>query len=300
MKIEMSLTQFFRQFPDDDAAEAYYIEVRWPDGIECPHCQSENVQERTTHKTMHHRCRTCRKFFSVRVGTIMEDSKLGYQTWLLASYLLQMAKKGISSIKLGESLGISQQSAWYLSHRLRECYEDTGELMTGTVEVDETYIGGSDKNRHFDKKRGRNSQMPVVGAKERETGRVVATTMPHVNHVAIYEWLHKYVSASATLYTDEAAVYVGVDVSEHQAVKHKRKQYVRGDVHTNGIEGFWSLLKRAYHGAHHWYSVKHMQRYVHEAVHRFNSRDIETLQQLRRLAVGGIGRKLTYRQLTAA
>ena len=202
MKIEMTAMQFFQQYPDDDAAEAYYIEARWPDGIHCPHCESTNIQEHTTHKTMHHRCRACRRFFSVRVGTIMEDSKLGYQTWLFATYLLQTSGKGMSSVQLGKRVGISQQSAWHLAHRLREAWVDTGELMTGTVEADETYVGGIDRNRHYDKK-GKIKKMPVVGAKERETGRVTAIVMPRVDLIRIYDWLDTVVSKSARLFTDE-------------------------------------------------------------------------------------------------
>ncbi len=232
----------------------------------------------------------------------MADSKLGYQTWALALFLLQTAKKGISSVALGEKLGISQKSAWHLAHRIREAWTGTGtgtgELMTGTVEADETYVGGSDKSRHLDRK-GKIPRMPVVGARERETGRVSAVVMPRVDLIRIYDWLDTVVSKSARLFTDEAKVYVGYPVSEHRAIKHKSKQYVVGELHTNGIESIWALLKRAYHGTHHWYSHKHMHRYVKEATARFNMRELETLDQLARLASGMIGKSLTYKELTA-
>ena len=297
-KIEMSLVSFFRQFPDDDAAERHFINARWPDGIRCPRCDGGNVQEKAVHKSMPHRCRDCRRYFSVRTGSIMADSKLGYQTWLLAAYLLHTAKKGMSSIALGEKLGVCQKTAWFLAHRIRETWTDSGELMTGTVEADETYVGGSDKSRHLDRK-GKIPKMPVVGARERETGRVSAVVMPKVDLIRVYDWLDTVVSKSARLFTDEAKVYVGYPVSEHRTVKHKSKQYVVGELHTNGIESHWALLKRAYHGTHHWYSHKHMHRYVHECTARFNARDLETIDQLKQLATGGIGKRLTFSELTA-
>ncbi len=169
----MSLPQFFRQFPDDAAAERYFIASRWPEGIRCPHCDSDNVQAKTTHQTMPHRCRSCRRFFSVRIGTLMEESKLGYQTWLLAAFLLQTGKKGMSSLDLAAKLGICQKTAWFLAHRIRDAWGGAGALMAGTVEADETWIGGKESNRHYDRKKAI-PKVPVVGAKERESNQVVA------------------------------------------------------------------------------------------------------------------------------
>lgn len=295
----MSLPQFFRQFPDDAAAERYFIQSRWPNGIRCPHCASDNVQARTTHKTMPHRCRSCRRFFSVRTGMLIEDSKLGYQTWLLAAYLLHTAKKGMSSVALAEKLGICQKTAWFLAHRIREAWGGSGGLMAGTVEADETWIGGKERNRHYDRKQAI-PKVPVVGAKERESNQVIAAVVPAVTRATVHDWLGRTISTAAWLYTDESPVYNGVAVSEHQTVNHKRKQYVCGDVTTNGIESFWALLKRGYKGSYHWWSPQHLQRYLTEFTGRFNARDLETRDQLRALAVGMIGRRLTYRELAAA
>ena len=297
-KIEMSLVAFFRKYPDDTAAEQHFINARWPDGIRCPRCDSDNIQERTTHKSMPHRCRTCRKFFSARTSTIMEDSKLGYQTWLLASYLLHTAKKGMSSIALSEKLGVCQKTAWFLAHRIRETWADSDGLMTGTVEADETYIGGKDRNRHYDKK-GSPPKMPVLGAKERETGHVRAVVTPNIVTRAVHGWLDATVAPTATLYTDGAPVYKSANVARHGRVNHSIGQYVVGDVHTNGIESHWALTKRGYMGNYHWWSHKHMHRYVKEFASRFNARDLETDEQLRQLAVGGIGKRLTFSELTA-
>ena len=210
---DMSLLQFFQQVPDDATAEARFIAARWPNGIICPRCNGRNVQEKAKHKTMPHRCRDCKRYFSVRTGTIMRDSKLSYQQWALAIYLMQTNRKGVSSVRLAEMLGITQKSAWHLGHRIRRTWKIDGQLFTGTVEADETYIGGTDKNRHYDKK-GKFQKTPVVGIKERESNRVHAVVMPNVNKFDVQYWLHQRVNADSKLFTDEAAVYVGADVSE--------------------------------------------------------------------------------------
>lgn len=293
----LSLIAFFRACPDDAAAERRLIAQRWPDGIRCPRCGSERVQERTTHPTMPHRCRACRRFFSVRTGSTMENSKLGYQQWALAMYLLQGRKKGISSLALAAALGITQKSAWHLAHRLRVAWHEAPAPLAGTVEADETYIGGRERNRHWDKK-GTKPKLPVVGAKSRETGQVTATVVPAVTKPATQAWVARHVSASARLFTDEAPVYVGAPVAEHRTVNHKRKQYVDGEVWTNGVESHWALMKRGYHGTYHWWSVKHMQRYVNEFAGRFNLRELAPWDQLAALVQGIVGQRLTYRELT--
>ena len=229
----------------------------------------------------------------------MESSKLGYQKWLLAAYLLQTSKKGISSVQLAEKLGITQKSAWFLAHRLREALTDSAETLpfTGTVEADETYVGGSDRARHLDKK-GK-PKTPVVGLKERETNQVRTDVMLEVNRFEVHRWLNGKISDMAALFTDQAACYVGADVALHASVNHRKKQYVDGDVHTNGIESHWALLKRGYGGTYHFWSVKHMQRYLNEFAGRFNLRTLDTIGQLRQIAVAMIGRRLTYSALTA-
>ena len=294
----MSLIQFFSICPDDATAEKRFIDVRWPNGIVCPRCNGRNVQEKAVHKSMPHRCRDCKRYFSVRTGTIMRDSKLGYQAWALAIYLMQTSRKGVSSVALAEKLGITQKSAWHLGHRIRRVWKIDGQLFNGTVEADETYMGGSDKNRHHYLK-GTVKKTPVVGMKERESNRVHAVVMLSVNKFDVQPWLHKRVSAGSRLFSDEAAVYVGSDVSEHQAVKHRRKQYVRGSAHTNGIESHWALMKRGYHGTYHWWSVKHMQRYVTEFASRFNLRDKSTAEQLGQMVQDMVGEHLPWNELVS-
>ena len=168
----MNIIEFLQVFPDDDAARDFFTERRWPDGVRCPYCDGSEVTP-YKHKTMPHRCKTCRKSFSVRTGTAMQSSRIGYQKWALAMFLVATRKKGVSSISLAADLGVTQRSAWYLLHRIRQAWTDgaDGELLSGTVEADETYVGGIDYSRHKDKK-GK-PKTTVFGAKSRETGQVV-------------------------------------------------------------------------------------------------------------------------------
>ena len=175
----ITLAQLFRLFPDDDAAKKWFVDVRWPTGVTCPRCRSDNIQSNVKHKTQDYRCRSCRKWFSARTGTVMESSKLGLQTWMVAVYLLSTSLKGQSSMKLHRDLGITQKSAWHLAMRIRETWDKDGGLFSGPVEIDETYMGGRRKNmsnatRKTLTGRGPVGKTAVIGAKDRDTNKVVA------------------------------------------------------------------------------------------------------------------------------
>ncbi len=176
-----------------------------------------------------------------------------------AGHLLQHSKKGISSRPLAEALGITQKSAWYLAHRIRTSWQVAPAPLPGTVEADETYIGGRERNQHHDKK-GTKPKMPVVDAKSRETGSGDGYRCASGHEAAIHAWVSRHVSAGARLFTDQSPVYRGAPVAEHRTINHQRKQYVDGEVWTNGVESHWALMKRGYHGTYHWWVVKHMQR----------------------------------------
>ncbi len=297
----LSIIELVRMFPDDASAEDWFRGVRWPDGLECPRCGSDNVQDGTTHPTMPFRCRPCRKFFSVRTGTVMADSKLGYQTWAIAIYLLNTGIKGTSSMKLHRDLKIAQSSAWHLAHRIRETWDKNPPTFDGPVEADETFIGGLEKNKHESKKlhagRGPVGKVAVAGVKDRATGQVSARVVARTDGPTLKGFVRSRIAQEADVYTDEHGAYMGL--ANHETVAHGVGEYVNGQAHTNGIESFWSLLKRGYYGTYHRMSPKHLQRYVNEFEGRHNDRPLDTVAQMRRTARGLVGKHLSYAELVA-
>lgn len=230
----------------------------------------------------------------------MHNSPLGYRVWAIAIYLMTTNIKGVSSMRLHRELGITQKSAWHLAHRIRENIVDS-EKMRGPVEVDECYMGGKESNKHNSRKlkagRGAVGKTPVVGAKDRASKRVSATALPFIDKDLALEFVRYVAKKRAIVYTDESKVYD--DLDNHETVRHSVGEYVNGQVHTNGIESFWAMLKRGHMGTYHKMSEKHLQRYVQEFAGRHNIRDLDTIRQMQVIARNLDQKRLPYKTLTA-
>ena len=258
-------------------------------------------------KPMPYWCSDCRSYFSVRTGTVIAHSRVPLRKWAIAIYLEVTSLKSISSMKLHRDIGVSQKTAWFMLQRIREGWtrSEVDEPFSGPVEVDETYDGGKRKNMSNGQRkalagtgRGAVGKTAVVGAKHRETNRVATKIVRSTDKKTLQRFVETLTKDSAMIFTDEAAAYVGLRRA-HEAVKHSVRQYVWGQAHTNGVESFWSMLKRAHIGMFHKISPKHLNRYVQEFAGKHNVRELDTLAQMTALVTGLIGKRLTYRRLIA-
>ncbi len=297
----LSLYQFLKRIPDEQEARKYFEDMRWSRGRYCPHCKSTNTVHVQNEKPQPYRCKDCRKHFSVRTGTVLTASNMPLQKWLLAAYLMNTAKKGVSSCQMSRELGVTQKTAWLLCHKIREIWTVPSAPFSGAVEADETYLGGKERNKHADRKlhagRGIVGKQAVLGARER-TGKVMAIPSTSTEQDAIHSFIAKHVYPGATVFTDDHRSYIGLKGYNHQSLNHSAGEYVRGQAHTNGIESFWALLKRGYYGTFHHFTIKHAERYINEFAARNNNRECDTVDLLAITAKNTTGKSLTYKELT--
>jgi transposase-like protein len=301
-KSTISTFELFAMFPDQETARTYLEGRLWPNGPRCPVC---GMGERITARDEgFYRCNQCKEDFTVRTGTIFERSHVPLHKWIYAMYQLVTARKGISSMQLAKEIGITQKSAWFVLHRLREACGPKLEKLRGIIEIDETYVGGIEANKHRSKKlkagRGTIGKTPVLGMRERG-GRTVAMTVESTDKDTIQATIHQNVEAGSTLHTDEGGAYKGIGDAGfgHDTVNHSASEFVRGDVTTNGIESVFAVLKRGLIGVYHHASPKHLDRYVDEFSFRLNEGNVKnhTLTRLDSFVDGVAGKRLTYKAL---
>lgn len=294
-------------YSNPETCQRTLAEARWPDGVECPHCGSKDVRYLTNQRRWECKTKHPRRQFSVKVGTIFEDSPIGLDKWFTAIWLIASAKNGISSYELHRSIGVTQKSAWFMLHRIRLAMQTKSfNKMSGTVEADETYIGGRARNMHKDRrdrmKRGRSlyGKAAVMGLLERhgDGSKVRFEMLDGLRKSTVQGHVRKHVEAGSQVNTDAFFSYRGLANDYIHGVIDHAEAYVDGNVHTNGLENFWSLLKRALKGTYVSVEPFHLFRYLDEQCFRFNSRKATDAARFGDMLTRLVGRRLTYQSLT--
>jgi transposase-like protein len=312
----MSISDFSNPIFHDETKARQWLEARiWPDGPVCPHCgvvDQATLMHGNSHRPGLYQCNACKAPFTVTVGTLYERSHIPLHKWLAATHLMMASKKGMSALQIGRLLGISKKTAWFVCHRIRESLRETNPNMLGgdgkTVEIDESFVGGLEKNKHRSKRKhkgtGGTGKEAVFALVERG-GRVRSHHVPSVNAKTLRPILQAQLDGASMVMTDEggAMKLAASDFERHESVNHSIGEYVRGDVHTNTIEGYFSIMKRGINGVYHHVSQQHLKRYLAEFDFRYNERSNLGVSDAERMekSVGGIaGKRLTYRRTNQA
>lgn len=309
-----NLLQLQRHFNNERVCIEFIEQQRWNGKPECPHCGSEHYYRTATRlKSAELKgykdfwCKACNKKYTALTGSIYQSSKVSLQVWLSAVYLVTAHKKGISSVQLAKDLGVTQKTAWYLNHRIREMLKERcPEALNNTVEIDETFMGGHTGNKHVKKRaelkaagiKGHMGKTPIVGMVERK-GKIIVKVVDALNIPTLHKLVMENVNQNSILFTDNYLGYKGLNLkfAGHETVNHSVNEYVRGVVHTNTIEGFWGLFKRGIYGIYHQTSVKHLQRYVDEFSYRYNSRDLKDVERFNLAVARCGGAQISYARL---
>jgi transposase-like protein len=309
---DLNLSTLSHLFVDENKAREFVESKRWPDGVFCPHCGEGDAYKLTAKPGSKrpvrpgvYKCKGCRKQFTVRIGTIFEESKIPISKWLMAIHLMTSSKKGVSSHQIARELGVTQKSGWFLCHRIREAMkqEPMAGLLKGQVEIDETYIGGKPRHNKGSNKRGRGTaKKPVVALVERG-GRVRSFPVDAVDSKTLHGAAVARIDLTATVFTDELRSYrgIGKHFAGHHTINHGDKQYATTapdgtKITTNTVESYFALLKRGHYGIFHQYSKQHMHRYCNEFSFRWDHRKTSDGQRMVAAIEGAEGKRLTYRQ----
>jgi transposase-like protein len=303
-KLPSTLVDAIRHFSDPETCVQFVAALRWPNGPECPECRGRELSYLSTRRIW--KCKACKRQFSVKIGTIFEDSPIGLDKWLASIWMIANAKNGISSHELGRAVGLTQKSAWFVLHRIRLAMQTgTFRKLSGEIEVDETYIGGRARFMHKSVRAkkitgtGASDKTAVMGVMQRN-GEVRTMVIRDTKKRTLDPSVRQHVEPGATIYSDSAYGYSGLDDDyTHETVDHA-VEYVRGQVHTNTIENFWSLLKRGLKGTYISVEPFHLFRYLDEQVYRFNKRKANDYSRFAWVVAQVTGRRLTYSELTGS